>query len=172
MAQFKITAGIEAAGWLPGIGDTLRAAGKAIVLMLSPEIGKPLTRIRVLKTVAHLETRQHTASRTSRGTWVSVDQASVKGFNARKWGKLAEFWAWRIDQSLESDRSGSEYNWAADLGKDKNRCGSKANANAATPTFWGQGRGRVCKGTPDQMKLMGWRPATGKGVRTHKAIGN
>lgn len=169
MAAFRITSGIAAAGWMQGLGDTLRASGKASVLMLAPEIGKPLTRIRILKTVAHLDVRVHTSTRCTRGTWLKLDSTNVKGYSARKWAKLAEFWAWRIDAALEADAA-TRWDWASDSGKDKNRCGSKANANAVNPTFWGQGRGRIVKGRPNQRDTFGFSPASGKACRTHQAL--
>ena len=172
---FKITKGITAAGWLPGLGDTLRASGKSIVLMLSPTIGKPLTRIRILKTVAHLETRVHTASRCTRGTWLKIDSESVTGFKAPDWARLTKVWAWRIAEIETSERG---YNWLTDSGKDRNRCGTTSNCNMKVPVSLqtlnedhaGIGRGRLCKNRPNQSDHFGWKPATGAAVRTHSDV--
>ncbi len=173
---FKITKGIAAAGWMPGLGDTLRASGKALaILMLAPTIGKPLARIRVNKRTANLEIRVHTSSRCTRGSWLKLDSESTAGFKARDWAKLTKFWAYRV---TEIERAGGIWNWADDLGKDRNRCETTANCNMTEPVSLqtlnenhaGMGRGRICKGRPNQLLEFGWVPASGKACLPHTEI--
>ena len=173
MADFRITKGISAAGWLCGLGDTLRASGKALaVLMLSPTVGQPLARIRVGKRVARLEIRVHTSTRCTRGSWLKLDTENVAGFKASDWARLTKFWAYRI---TELEQSEGAWDWASDTGKDRNRCATTSNCNATAPitlqtrneNHAGIGRGRLVKNRPNQRDTMGFSPASGNACRTH-----
>jgi hypothetical protein len=173
---FKITRGAAVAGWMPGIGDALRAAGNAAgVAMLSPvdprfrTAAPPLFRMRVLARSVRLEVRRHTATRCSRGSWVELDRTESVPANARAWTKLSKFWAWFCVEA--ADGTTPKWVWATCRGKDFNRCVTVANANAADPVqaTATPGRGSTCKGNPTKIGSFGYTPASGRRIATTEA---
>ncbi len=162
---FRMTKGIERAGWRVGCGDALRARGKCLaVLMLPPTPSTPLTRIRVNGRSALLEIRVHTSTRCTRGSWLQVSTQSVRGFKATDWARLTRHWAWYITE-YGTTREG--WDWAHDSGKDENRCLTRTNANSHFPCCFNIGRGRICKDRPSSEAQFGFTPASGKRVQTH-----
>ncbi len=172
MAGMKITKGIAAAGWIAGVGDALRGAGKALgILMLDPRSegyhggASGMFRIRVGARVTTLECRAHgtPTGRCSRGRWEALDKGATPA-NAREWAKLANFWGWF---AAEYAAGRHPYSWADDAGKSHNRCHTKAHANALTPTLAAgaaPGRGRIGRSVPTKMEAMGFAPTGGKAL--------
>lgn len=160
-ASFRLTKPTRDAGWILGIGDALRASGKALAVLsrsLVAEPGKsapPLTRIVVNPKVCRLEIRAHTATRCTRGRWQVLDTAPTPE-GSRAWGVLANFWAWHV----EDFTAGREpWSWADYRGGDDVRCGA---------AFRGPGRGRKVKRLPGGRDVLGWAAATGKACGTRR----
>jgi hypothetical protein len=170
---FKLTKAAAVAGWALGVGDSLRAAGKALaIIMLVPgqvphlRAAAPLFRMRVGKRMTHFEVRAHDASRCTRGRWQGIDKAPTPT-SAREWGKLAKFWAWA---AAEYDAGRPDFCWTTDRNKDQNRCHSKAHANHLKPLAiaGSVGRGTRRPDLPSRFDALGHdAPATGKALGTH-----
>jgi hypothetical protein len=173
-ARFPLLATLRPLGWALGVGDALRASGKALgVIMLDPTAtacgcAPPLVRVRVGRRVSVLEIRQHNASRCTRGRWQRLDSADTPG-NARGWRSLLRFWSWHVGE-FTSGRD--PWVWADLLEGDPNLCRTRADADRHEPSpGGGPGRGRKVKSPPGAFKALGYAPATGPNAGTRKVRG-
>ena len=173
----RVSKGFQAAGWAASFaGDVSRNMGSALAaFVFMPPEGFPrvrtLWRVRLGKRLAILERRRHgtPTGRCSAGHWERIDTADTPT-KARAWTGLGRFWAYRILESIDPDAA-LRWDWRSLRSRDRNRCGTRADANSKHPTLAGGscGRGKIGRGLPTRHDTFGFSPATGQGVVAHDA---
>lgn len=161
MSSFQLSEEMKRVGWRIGVGDSLRALGNSIsVLMLQPSPQSPLFRLRIGLQVSILEIRKHDSrKRATRGRWQRLD-STYTPTNLKAWERLAQFWADYVKKF--SAGNDNLWGWEEDLQKNHNLCHTQVNANYRAPSMrGGVGRGRKCKSLPDGKLVLGYRPVTG-----------
>lgn len=173
----KVSKGFKVAGWAESFaGDASRNMGSALAAFIfMPPEGFPrvrtLWRIRLGKRSAILERRTHgtPTGRCSVGRWQRIDTARTPT-NARAWTGLGRFWAFRILESVDPVAA-ETWEWRTLGSADRNRCGTRSDANSHHATLAGGscGRGKIGRGLPTRHATFGHSPATRKRVGTHNA---
>ena len=171
-ASFRHLKSMSDAGWVPAVGDVLRAKGKVAGVLMqpltSPESGcaaPPMVRVIVNSRSAILQMRSHKAGKCTRGNWLTLDRDDTPR-GARAWSKLLRFWTWHVE-----DATAGRVPWVLEglQSRDPNRCRTRADSNRHEPSpgASGSGRGRKCRGLPGMVSVLGFAPATGRGCATH-----
>lgn len=174
-ASFRYLKSMGAAGWIPAVGDVLRASGKAAGVLMqpltAPALGcaaPPMVRVLVNSRSVRLQMRGHKATKCTRGNWVDLARHSTPR-NARGWGSVLALWTQHID-----DATVGRVPWVLEglASRSSTSCRTRADANRHEPSpAGGPGRGRKVKAPPGSEKILGYSPASGDRCRTRKVRG-